>query len=421
MLSFQPARKRRSKAQAHRIGLAIAGGGPIGGIYELGALRALEEAVDGLDLTRMAVYVGVSSGSLIAGCLANRIDTAEMCRILLTEAGASSDFQPEMFLKPAFAEYVGRLAKIPGVLWDTTWELLRNPLSRRLTEILGRFGALLPTGLFDNTPVEAFLHTLFTGHGRTNDFRELDAPLYVVAVELDSGLAVRFGAQGLDQVPISRAIQASSALPGLYPPVEIGGKFYLDGALRRTLNASAALDADIDLLIGINPLVPYDADRALARGKHVPDSLVKAGLPAVLSQTFRALLQSRMQVGLGGYARYEYTDKLLLEPDPDDGDMFFTNVFSFGSRRELCAHAYRTTLDDLRERRSEVEALLAPHGLGLNARVLDDPERSLYTTLTRPPRRTHTTSRLHRALDDLALHLGMDQSQLRLRRRRRSG
>lgn len=420
MLSFQPARKRRNSDQKHRIGLAIAGGGPIGGIYELGALRALEEAVDGLNLTRMAVYVGVSSGSLIAGCLANRIDTGEMCRILLTEAGSDSEFQPEMFLKPAFAEYAGRVAKIPRVLWDTAWELVRNPLSRRFTEVLGRFGALLPTGLFDNTPVETFLRKLYTGHGRTNDFRELDAPLFVVAVELDSGLAVRFGAGALNKVPISRAIQASSALPGMYPPVEIGGKFYLDGALRRTLNASVALDEDIDLLIGINPLVPYDADRALARGKHIPDSLVTAGLPAVLSQTFRALLQSRMQVGLGGYARYEHTDKLLLEPDPDDGDMFFTNVFSFGSRRELCAHAYRTTLDDLRERRVEIDELLNPHGLSLNQAVLDDAERTLFTALERPPRRTHTTSKLHRALDDLALHLGVADPRIRARRRRRA-
>lgn len=55
----------------------------------------------------------------------------------------------------------------------------------------------------------------------------------MVAVDLDSGEAVRFGEQGWDDVPISRAVQASSALPGLYPPVEVGGRHFLDGALRR--------------------------------------------------------------------------------------------------------------------------------------------------------------------------------------------
>jgi predicted acylesterase/phospholipase RssA len=64
--------------------LAIAGGGPIGGMYELGALRALDEAIEGLDLTRLEVYVGVSSGAFLAAGLANRISTAEMHRIFIT-------------------------------------------------------------------------------------------------------------------------------------------------------------------------------------------------------------------------------------------------------------------------------------------------------------------------------------------------
>ena len=40
-----------------RIGLALGGGGPLGGIYEIGALRALDEALDGLDFNNIDVYV----------------------------------------------------------------------------------------------------------------------------------------------------------------------------------------------------------------------------------------------------------------------------------------------------------------------------------------------------------------------------
>ena len=82
MLLLQSAAKpARSRG---RIGLAIAGGGPIGGMYELGALRALDEAIEGLDLTRLEVYVGVSSGAFLAAGLANGMTTAEMCRIFIT-------------------------------------------------------------------------------------------------------------------------------------------------------------------------------------------------------------------------------------------------------------------------------------------------------------------------------------------------
>ena len=58
---------------------------------------------------------------------------------------------------------------------------------------------------------------------------------FIVAAELDTGESVAFGAPGVDHVPISRAVQASSALPGLFPPVDIGGHFFVDGALRKTL------------------------------------------------------------------------------------------------------------------------------------------------------------------------------------------
>ena len=54
-----------------KIGLALAGGGPLGAIYEIGALVALSEAIDGLDLNDMSVYVGVSAGGIVATGLAH--------------------------------------------------------------------------------------------------------------------------------------------------------------------------------------------------------------------------------------------------------------------------------------------------------------------------------------------------------------
>src|SRR3546814_3934421 len=82
----------------------------------------------------------------------------------------------------------------------------------------------------------------------------------------DCGERVLFGGEGWDDVPISRAVQASAALPGLYPPVEVRGRHLVDGALRRTMHASVLLDRGIDLLIGINPLVPFNAGLGDARG-----------------------------------------------------------------------------------------------------------------------------------------------------------
>src|SRR5690349_22500736 len=96
-----PGRARRAATDSPRIGLAIAGGGPIGGMYELGALRALDVAVEGLDLTRLEVYGGGSSGAFLAAGLANRLDTAEMCRSFITGDSDDVRCRPEIFLRRA--------------------------------------------------------------------------------------------------------------------------------------------------------------------------------------------------------------------------------------------------------------------------------------------------------------------------------
>ncbi|WP_407351474.1 patatin-like phospholipase family protein [Luteimonas sp. R10] len=411
MLSLHAARQRRrpSRRQAPRIGLAIAGGGPIGGMYELGTLRALDEALDGFDPTAVDCYVGVSSGAFLAAGLANRLGTEAMCRIFITGDSDDVRFRPEIFLRPAFLEYLRRAATLPRLTMQWWQGLLLGPRDARW-DMVPRIGGVLPTGLFDNRELERFLRGVLTRRGRSNDFRELQQRLYVVAVDLDSGDPVLFGGDGWDDVPISVAVQASAALPGLYPPVEIRGRHFVDGALRRTMHASVLLERGIDLLLGVNPLVPFNNtlhnsnavhERGRAAGAD-PRRLAEGGLPAVLSQTFRTLLQSRMQVGMAKYARqYPDIDQLVFEPNEADDELFFTNAFSFSSRRRVCELAYRSTLADLRHRAGELRPVLAAHGIRLRDEILDDEHRTILDGLRPPPpRSTETTARLRRALDD---------------------
>src|ERR1700758_3222184 len=91
------ARKRRSACA--RVGLALAGGGPLGGIYEIGALLALAESLRGVDLNDLEVYVGVSSGGFVAAALANGISPAQMYRLFLDD-GADATLSPALFLRP---------------------------------------------------------------------------------------------------------------------------------------------------------------------------------------------------------------------------------------------------------------------------------------------------------------------------------
>lgn len=412
MLSMHTARHRHAHHTPPKIGLAIAGGGPMGGMYELGALRALDDAIDGLDLTRLDVYVGVSSGAFLAATLVNRIGTAEMCRAFISGDSDDIHFHPEDFLRPAFGEYLGRASAMPQVLTEWAGDLLRGRTSGRWSDALKRLGSLVPTGLFDNRGIERFMRDLLERRGRSNRFEDFIGRLYLVAVDIDSGEAVRFGEPGWRHVPISRAVQASSALPGLYPPVRIEGRSYVDGVLRRTMHASIALEHDVDLLLGVNPLVPYDGGRHAV----VDSPLMRGGLPAVLSQALRTMLQSRVEIGLEKYTRqYPDVDQMVFEPDAGDSEFFFTNLFSFSARRRVLELAYRNTLADLRHNAERAGAILAAHGMRLDPTKLD-PARSIMDGLGPVSRRTDTTARLDRALDDTRDLLG----ELRAARRRRA-
>ncbi len=99
----------------------------------------------------------------------------------------------------------------------------------------------------------------------------------------------------------------------------------------------------------------------------------------MLSQTFRTLIHSRMTVGMAAYApRFPSQDIVLFEPQPDDYRMFFTNIFSFSSRRTVCEYAYRATRRDLLKRYDELAPIFARHGIRLLKSVLLDQARDIW-------------------------------------------
>ena len=403
--------KNRSKTPP-RIGLALAGGGPLGAIYEIGALCALEEALPGLDFNALDGYVGVSAGSFVAAGLANGLTPRQLCTAFIENDGPREDIvRPNLFIRPAFSEYARRAASLPGLVAMAAYGYAFK--GRSLLDSLEHLGRALPTGLFSNAPLERQMRSLLSSPGRSNDFRQLQRRLVLVATDLDSGETAPFGLPGWDHVPISEAVAASAALPGLFPPLPIDGRWYVDGALKKTLHARVLLDMDLDLVLCLNPLVPFDATharrhRVLGGAEEPIPRLVDGGLPVVLSQTFRTLIHSRLELGMKGYeTSHPGTDILLFEPDHRDPALFLANTFGYGQRRRLAEHAYQRTRADLRSRRGVLRTTLAAHGLALDDAVLDEERRTLLKH-RRPRRGTHAARALRRldeVLDDLQRQL----------------
>jgi len=389
-----------SSRATSKIGLALAGGGPEGSIYEIGAVRALDEALDGIDFNDLHVYVGVSAGAFISACLANNLSTAQMCRAIVKHEPGEHPFVPETFLSPAVGEFVRGSMKIPQLFIRGLIDLAKHPTDRSIFEPLARLSRALPVGLFRSEPLRKYLANIFSMPGRSDDFRKLRRKLVVVATDLDSGRPIRFGEAGLDHVPISTAVQASSALPGLYPPVTIDGRHYVDGVLLKTVHASVALEDGADLVFCINPIVPVDTIRSVELGIMRRGRLADRGLPTVLAQTFRTIIHSRMGAGLSAYeTRFSDRDVLVFEPRRDDYTMFFSNVFSFSKRKAVCEHAYQSTRRKLWRNRRRLEPVFARHGISLRTEMLEDPDRDLWESVRLNEKRRPSTSHVKDQLD----------------------
>jgi len=368
-------------------------------VYEIGCLRALDELL-GRSVLDLDLYVGVSGGAFVASILATGVSPREMYDEATTRTHSPLGVSAAPLYQLGSVEFLKRSIRAPGVLSRALVTSLTGE-GRSLSDLAWAFFELLPPGLLETAGIQQYLHRVFLSRLKSDSFRDLARELYVVAVDLDNGEAVAFGKDGHRDVPISKAVQASTALPGLYRPVRIGGRDYVDGGVRKTAHINLAIQEGADLVICINPIVPYLNDTA---GGPLRGHLSNRGVGWVLDQVMRIMLHGRMQYGLERYRReHPHVDVLLIEPTRDDVRMFGYNIMRYSARRVVAEHGYRTTLEFFRRDAARYRRLFAKHGIRMADphAVADDPSRHPHQ------------SDLARTLD-----ASLDRLQSRLRSRR---
>lgn len=357
-----------------RVGLVCAGGGVTGAMYQIGVLAALEERMEGASLCALDVVVGVSAGSWVGSLVANGVSPAELYGTVTGPGSAAHDIDDLDLFRLNLGEMAQRLATAPLTLLDALRDFYENRHETTLTDLVQVLGHLLPSGVFSTDGLGRWVSTFLSEPGRTDDFRKLPRRLLVVAVELDTGETFTFGAAGTDEVPISRAVQASCAIPGLYRPVRIGGVDYVDGGVRKTAHISLALEERCGLVVCVNPIVPvrYRSPRQLpSLGVRQRGPVAARGLPAILDQVFRVTLHSRMQYGLARYRRdCPGCDLVVLEPRAEDLPRFMTrNIMRTSGRSRIAEFAWRSTMAAVDADFPRLSRVFARHGVALSPPV----------------------------------------------------
>jgi NTE family protein len=229
----------------------------------------------------------------------------------------------------------------------------------------------MPSGLYDGSGIQEYLEAVLSDPDRVNDFRLLDNELFLPATDLDTCERIVLGGADWDDVPISRAVAASTALPMVYKPVEIKGRHLVDGGLRSTTNVDVAVEAGAKFVIVVNPLVPYvnDFQKVIptmlgTRVRRVRDM----GFPQIGYQAFKLIAHQRLHEAVARWKeRYPGVDIILIEPDPNDELMFETNILNFTRRVEIARHGFESVTLRLASDYDDIKSVCAKHGIEISA------------------------------------------------------
>ena len=394
-----------------RVALVLAGGAISGGAFKVGGLKALDDFFVDRRITDLDLYVGLSAGSILATSLAAGITPDEMIQVLDGTSARFAQLRPVDFYFPNYEEFLKRPAKflydllsyLPSIGADFARGLPGLPeavgpqlraflrqrsythfeaLAMRLLDHISpkrEIPALtnhIPSGFFDNSSLERWVARSLARIDLPNDFRAFERKrrrgLYISACDLDTAERVIFGADEHCEVTISQAVQASSALPIFYKPARINGVDYVDGGVRHTANIDIAIEKGADLVICYNPFRPFlnQVDREGRGGSYFADGryLADRGLKAVINQTFRTLLHSRLKLGIQRYLaddRFQ-GDILLLEPREREAEFFAMNPLAFWKRDQAIEHGFESVRMTVEQNFTQLQDVLSQYGLEMD-------------------------------------------------------
>jgi NTE family protein len=362
-------RRRRARSKS---ALVLGGGGFTGGVYEIGALRALDLLSVNRTVNQFDVYVGTSAGAFVAAAVSNGVTPEEMMRVIVQQVPSPyPDTRASSLLKPNYGEFVTKGVMLPLRLASVLRALVRDLGQITAVDIVLGLAQALPSGLYSGEGIERYVRTILSDPDRTDDFRLLAPELYLAATDLDTCERIVFGAEDWDDVAISTAVRASSALPMIYKPVKVKDRELVDGGILSTTNLDIAVEAGAKFIVVVNPLVPYVNDfenRIPTMSGPRARRVSEMGFAQIGYQSFKLLAYQRLhELARRWEERYPGVDIILIEPEPNDKLMFQTSVMNYASRVDIARHGFQSVTLKLAHDYSHFKQICARHGIEISA------------------------------------------------------
>lgn len=352
--------------------LCLSGGGTTGIYFELGVLKCLQDCLPEGALNEMDMYFGISAGAVVGSMLAVGYS--------IDDAMAAISGESETRLPPFDLRLVRRR--------NYSLELMKRSLrraTRRGTQSVSRLlGRRRATSLAPEYPsiwappfmadeLERYLKAAFETPGATNRFDHLDRELYIGATDLDTRQHTLFGSKDAPATTISKAVQASVSFNPVFGPVQIGDRFFEDGAVTRTSNMSESIERGATLVLIVDPFVP--------RVSREPGVHVERSLFYHVDQNIRTM----------SFTRFANARKWLLRRHPEVSFYSFLpsnrlrhllsdNPMDHRAFEKIWRGAYLSTLARIERCGPKLIGDLAAHGLHVDlerARVVADRLESI--------------------------------------------
>lgn len=280
-VSFSAVAEKKQSGAEEKVGLVLSGGGALG-FAHVGVLKVLRE-----EHIPVHFVTGTSMGAIVGAALASGRSIEEMEQVL-TETNWDRLFsEEEERSRLAFQLKPGKGREIVGK-----------------TKI-GFSDAKLavPVGFIEGQHVLPLLQRLYHGVPNPVHFDELAVPFRGVAADIENGSEVVFEEGHLPSV-----VRASMSVPGLFSPVEYGGRFLVDGGIVNNLPVDVALDLGADRLIVVDLQVPFKARDELGSPLSIAGQMVSLLLQQNTTRQYGNMRKSDVlvTVNLPGYSSADF-------------------------------------------------------------------------------------------------------------------